>query len=157
MASLSALRLHLRDQFPLMARASVGRSAMQVVYAEEDCWVTVLHVKPHQAVSCGKVLCEILSDLGNGEFEEGHIIAPDHGIVKPVKGSTLFPQALDRTMSSVIFIEKGMPLFVIERESAGYKAGTIKGLTPRPTRVMFLRRQRANRKRPRWLSGAGVR
>ncbi len=151
MASLSNLRLSPRDQFPLMAQESVGRSAMQIVYAEHDCWVTDLHVKPHQAVSCGKVLCEILSALEGGDLLEGHVVAPDHGVVKPVKGSPLFPQALSSKSSVVIFIEKGMPLFVIEREAAGHHAGTIRGLTPRPTRVMWLRAQRAKRPRPRWL------
>lgn len=41
-----------------------------------------------------------------------------------------------------VYVKKGTPLFVITPLEDGWEAGTIKGLTPRPTTVMKRREQK---------------
>jgi hypothetical protein len=139
MRSLSAAPA-INDQF-FASSLSVGRATERIVIAPEDCWITFLHVRPNEQVVCGEALCDIAKVQALGRSSTDRLVAPDYGVVRPMKGA--FPLFFSFVQKPVaVFVQKNTPLFIITREKTRREAGTIRGLTPRPTRVMWLRRQR---------------
>lgn len=120
---------------------TVGRATERLVCAPADCLLTTLHVRANEQVGCGKTLCEVVQKDENGRPETISIVAPDWGIVKPVAGTKIFLPEQEKKPDAV-FLRKGTPLCLITRERTGNDAGTIKGLTPRPTNVIARRRRR---------------
>ncbi len=120
---------------------TVGQATERMVRAPADCLLTKLCVRPHEQVICGDVLCEVILKDAKGGHRIVEIIAPDWGIVKPIAGTRIFLPEKQRKVDA-LFLRKDSPLLLITREKTGNDAGTIKGLTPRPTSVMHRRRLR---------------
>ena len=114
----------------------------RIVYAPKDFWLVGVLVRPEQEVVPGKILFEVMGQQEGGCTE--HITSKDYGVIKPILGGTMFHETNGAQLD--VYVKKGTPMYRISIRPYGNDAGTIRGLTPRPTNVIArrARRQLAN-------------
>ena len=109
----------------------------QIVRAEEDGWLIRLHVEPDNEVQPGDALYDIVREDDGGLVKT--VTSLQFGTVKAYDEISIFPA---NDGSAPIHLKRGAPMFMIQEHDGGWQAGTIRGLTPRPTRVIAKRRAR---------------